>query len=930
MLPLPSKLKLLRQILYSGRSAVLVLFSTTAVGGIEFSTLPQLLDRGTHAFSQGDYHTAADTFAKIEELYSKEPEWESGALPTKLLPISGYTAFKASKYDLSSYHLELFLDEYSEDSPNENFASFCLALALTESGETAKAIEQFRSFRNSSVSIEQATVAVTHEARLLKETNQIKQANDLLVSTLAKSPAGRAKTQAALLLIRNYIENQQFDNAGTVLFETHWSENAMPELAVLSFSAIEVGDYLLQQNKPREALLCYRLVRDKVRLLELQKEAFAELEQRYETKRRELSMEAHLWDDFYGRVLHNTQSHLDALSNMEDYSEFLAIRKGKAFSNEKRYREAWLIFENLSQSVNDEISSIGFSNWIRSAKALERTEESIVIAKAHLQRHPESKEAANTLLDLGSSLVDLKRFDEALDVFTSIIESQQHPNLYYPALFQRAIIFVRLKQFPNARNDFALVSQSSDDNHFKTQAQNWVALTYFLEGSFRESLDHFKKNHSEFNKSRYKSESLYRIACCQFALGEIDNCIQSLYSYIESYPGFLREDETYLLLGDCYLEEGNFSEAIAYYQKVSSSFVDVYFHAHLQIAFAYELSGQVDQAIESLEQSLQHWTGTSHAIDSHHELARIFLGNGQWENAESTVTQVLQKHGNKVEAENILNCIQLLNKKENYFQNLSTLAHNTQQTNITLRCRLQLCQALFLKNQGKKHQAEVMLLELPNELEFEKLPIEVLAYSGLELARIQSPAGEEMLNHLLRYYPESKYINFAHYGLSITSKFDGDKILELAWLNKISQATPEFPYFQESQLAKGNALSLNHEYKSAQTVFEEILRQRTISSEHKAQALLGLARNEHLQADYEKSIAYYQRIYTLYPAYDNIVAESYTQSAVLFGKLGEAEKAANTCREFLRQKRFEAHPFKSQIELTLEQAMANLSAATQL
>ena len=67
----------------------------------------------------------------------------------------------------------------------------------------------------------------------------------------------------------------------------------------------------------------------------------------------------------------------------------------------------------------------------------------------------------------------------------------------------------------------------------------------------------------------------------------------------------------------------------------------------------------------------------------------------------------------------------------------------------------------------------------------------------------------------------------------------------------------------------------------------------------KPKSMLGIAACFEAEGDFRKAIPYYQRIYVLYGAYTDQVAEAYLRSGLAFEKLQDPGAAARTYREML-------------------------------
>jgi tetratricopeptide (TPR) repeat protein len=70
-----------------------------------------------------------------------------------------------------------------------------------------------------------------------------------------------------------------------------------------------------------------------------------------------------------------------------------------------------------------------------------------------------------------------------------------------------------------------------------------------------------------------------------------------------------------------------------------------------------------------------------------------------------------------------------------------------------------------------------------------------------------------------------------------------------------------------------------------------------------AEALRGLAETALVTGDSARAIACFQRIYTLYQAYTDLVSEAYYRSAILFEQGGDLEAAYNSYRELADNQR---------------------------
>ena len=126
----------------------------------------------------------------------------------------------------------------------------------------------------------------------------------------------------------------------------------------------------LSNELVEEAREAYRLTPSSSALVDKQKRKLEELTQTFKARKASVGMGAIMWTDFYEQLISSATAQLSALQESEDYSEALQLRRGRSALLANRAREAWLIFERLSQSDNSEIAEVAHFNWILAAKEL--------------------------------------------------------------------------------------------------------------------------------------------------------------------------------------------------------------------------------------------------------------------------------------------------------------------------------------------------------------------------------------------------------------------------------------------------------------------------------------------------------------------------------------------------------------------------------
>ncbi len=867
---------------------------------IEYETMPDLIDRGTRAFSSGDYTEAATAFQKLQTIYSEEPEWQETRLSEKLMPLAGYAALKAGLYDQAIDSLGTFLDQDSSAYSQEIFVKYTLALALKKKGDLENALKAFEDFRNGSSSTSQQGIAFIHEADIHLESNEPAIATKLLEGVIESDAAIRVRTQARLRLLQEQINRDNLGDAAQTLLNSPWGSDTMPELALLAFLAIESGDAFLKNEMYAEALRAYQLVPTKNVLLQKQTQKLASLKRVFAERKSEVGMGGFMWTDFYEQVIQSASAQLEALKASPDYTDQLALRRGRASLLAGRPFESWLLFERIAHNSSSDYAEQGHLNWILAAKELRRFTAAIEIANNYLQLYPGSESIDDALMLIASSLIESERYNEAIKALTELSENAANHEYRISSLYQRGQCHMRMGNYIAARSDFEKVAESDSDTLLKQRAELWTGISYFLESNFEVALGAFKDLYSKAEYEDLKGEALYRAACCMYSLYRYEDATKTLVEYSNHFAGHTREFEAQLLLGDCYFAQNRLEEAIDRYQSIPEDLPELAHLAAIQSAFAHQEANQVEDAVRVLERRSRLTIDPYNYSEIQLIYAEMQLNRENPEKALAALEQAVSEHGDALNAENMLEVLEQLARLKGGDYSLR-FNRALDQGKYRLAARLGLLQALDLRANGLVFQANEAFLELANEIPMEALPPECLAHIGLELIKLEFESGTQLHEFLLEKYPYSSYLPFAYYGFAKAEAEANQLGAALGWLDRIGTSNINSPVYVPTLQLEGSVRMQSGEYASSQIAFETILSFRWASSEEKATSLLSLAKLKGLQGHPKQAVAYCQRVFTLYPGVTDAAAQGYLGSAEYLAQIEEPAKAKEILDEFLER-----------------------------
>lgn len=207
-------------------------------------------------------------------------------------------------------------------------------------------------------------------------------------------------------------------------------------------------------------------------------------------------------------------------------------------------------------------------------------------------------------------------------------------------------------------------------------------------------------------------------------------------------------------------------------------------------------------------------------------------------------------------------------------------------------------------------RADATLLSINRFVPLDQQDAETLAAVGLVLIRRGYLSADDYCEQLLVEHSDHFERGTAYFGKARLAADAGHLEKARRWLRRFLEETPTHPIAVDARLLAADILTRQGLHADAREVLEEMLQLKRLRGRPHARALAGLARIETDLEKPERAIAYWQRIYTLYRAYPEIVAESYWESALLFEQIGNLTAARNTLIELLdepRLKKFEAY-----------------------
>lgn len=901
------------------------------------ATMQETLQLGVTAFTNGDYANAAAAFDHLSTAFGKEPQY-APLIPT-LLPIHAYACQMSEQPDRAIALYQQFLELPNQQAQRRAFVLFSLAQAYQNSGQLEEAVATYQGFIETAPDSPEAVLSAMRQAELYFEIEDDQKGIDRLTGFAASDrvPASLGM-QAQLRALQKALEMDDFAQAQEILFNYHWQVEQMPELAVLTFAALELGNYLLNRGEHDAAIRAYRHVTPRDQLIAIQLERLRALQISWNERQAMAGTGYHaeaIWDDYFRNLITRVQGQLKSLEEAEDYTPGYQMRLGQAFLLAERPREAYLIFRHLAEdeSLADDLRGSAHYRWILAANAMENWDDSLAIAQVFLDRYPGHPEAPGAIYLIADACQELKQYRQAIEVLTELLDNYPQHALVNRWLFKRGFNYVLAQDFPAARKDFQAVLAQESKGILADQVRLWDAMSYFFARDYGTAMTQFDAAIAVTpTQSPVYAELLYRRAQTLYSARDYAEALVATDAFIKDYPEHLRTPEARVLRGDILMGAGRLLEASNQFARVGPDAGPLFTYAVFQ-------RGKIQKALESYDLMIEHFTDYVRRDDVPDKMrvaeALYWIGwareqQGQPEVAFPLFIEALAEHGNDVKAGETLAILQALQKLhqryhagelriaadiEDPFGLLTTpnfddwLLTQLNQANDagqwTWFARINIYRAQRFRQQGDYVREGMALLEVAERVPMEDLDPEGLAMAGDQLLTIGSTSAQSYFAYLMEEYPRSMQLGAAYYGLARLAVQAGNIAEAEAWLNRFEAVTAFHPAGPQVKLLRGQLLVELGQIDQAISVLQDLLRLKSARGRPHAQALLGIAA-AHLKAgDTAKAIAHYQRVYTLYRAYPEEVVAAYVASAPLFEQRGDLRAAYNTWRELLANPRLE-------------------------
>ena len=898
--------------------AIVLLFagSTLSLLGQTVLTLQEQTESAVSAFAKGDYIACYWQFEAMELDYGTEPEFLARKFQQLILPVRGYAALMADRPTDALVCFEKLLKQYNPDKGLFAFVLYNQAIAQSQTQALAAAVQSFHQFQQMFAGTNEAALALLQEANLRFEMGEVEQAETLLDTFYESKPPETLRMQARLRALQIAGETQSTERARRILFETDWDVAAMPDIAILSFAALDIGDLLLEEGHYGDAIRAYRLTLPHAALIEKQRERLQAAQVRLAQNG---LFASEIWKSHYQQMIARLKSQLDLLETMADYTPGLYLRSGQAYLLGKRYREAILLFQTVanSEDFDDDIRAESHYRWILALSEAGKWQNARDTAHGFLKEHPGHRLINNALFLVARAYQLEGQYMEAIRVLDDLIDNfpddPQAPRWY----FTRGYNFCALENYGLARESFDNGLRRFPESNLALQTRLWRGLSFFFERNYPESLTVLNALRQESEEHPLHPEILFRTANVYYAQRDYKRTLSLIDTLTVDFPDHHRASEAQALRGDTFMGTGKLERAIHAFHQVPPDDVKLFDYAVFQITKIYKVLERYSSLRDHLQAYINREDSDERARVSE---ALYWIGwslrqEGRGVEAFPLFETALKRFGNNPKAlavGSILSAYAELHSRVAQTDSglpdfdewlMEATEKSLEDRHLTWFARLTCFRAERQRKELGAKRADATLLSINRFVPLDQQDAETLATVGRVLIRRGYLSADDYCEQLLVEHPDHFERGTAYFGKARLAA-DADQLEKARrWLYRFLQETSTHMLAADVRLLTARILTRQGLHADACDVLEEMLQLKSLRGRPHAHALAELAR---IETDLEKpgrAIPYWQRIYTVYRGYPEIMAEAYWESALLFEKIGDLEAARNTLAELLDETR---------------------------
>ena len=504
------------------------------------------------------------------------------------------------------------------------------------------------------------------------------------------------------------------------------------------------------------------------------------------------------------------------------------------------------------------------------------------------------------------SFVNTEQFEDAeIEMRKLVHRFPEHPQKARIE-FYLALSIAMQERFVEAVALFKTWLQTYPSHILAPDVQYWMPISLYYDGKYEEALPYFDQYAQANPMSIYAPEATYRAACCRYALEDYARCAADTLAWLEQNPDHYFRREAAIMRGDALAVLGEFDAAKeAYHLSMNPSAGPFYYMALTQISRVHKALAETNDYLQMSQDYVQYikdMPDDGNIIDAAYNAGWALRQIGRPDQSRILYWQMIERHGNTPAWEGF--DLMLADLAGMYPRGTDEYATELRaryeralaSQRLTLAARLAWAEAQLLPPDQQARSLAIF----SGRFKADYLGAETLVWLGRAWIDNGMPSsGIPHLELLLEKYPDSRHVPEAQTLLAQQALDHKEYDAALLYADSVLANAAEIEFILEATFCRAEALRGLARHGEAISDYNAILANRAAPRRLKPDALLGIASCMEAQKEYAQAIAYYQRVYVLYGAYQKAVITAYLRSGDCFEKLADKPAALKTYQEFL-------------------------------
>jgi len=893
-----------------------------------------LFRSGIQNFTAGKHAEAIPFFTQLIEVFGREP-----SLQVEIE--KAYYGLGCSYYNTGEYPecitaftkmIELYPKARTIDE-----AYFRMAAAHQMQDNYEEAIKAYQKVTGSFPDSPFAEDSAFYTALAFMATDKSAEAVSAFEVFVTAFPRSDLVPQAMVFMARSYFQGGDYIKALETLEKVGGRTRSLDHIVYANFLAMEIGDVAFDETEYHTALRAFRRVRTNESMIRFQKKLVAGAEQMLEASRRAVVPPSDLSRHFRNerRIMASVGTLKQALEKLEstpDYDASLFHRIGRCFYSVDRYWEAYTAYKRVVTDAKDPIlQEACHFDLVLVLNRLRRFNELIAEADRYLATYGKDEKLIKAervpavAFMRAEAYINQEMFEEA-EKEMALLEKNYPQHVQMPRIkFYRALAIAMQERFPESIELFKAWLKEYPEHIMGAEVSYWLPISMYYEGLYEEAIPLFDSYVDNYAMTVYAPEAAYRSALCKYSLEDYDRAASELVTWLEDYPDHVFKWEAMVTLGDSYSAIGELEKAKQAYLGVTSEAGPMEYLALTQINKVFKaLDTEQDyrQMADVHIRYLKSNPNSANMIESAYNAGWALKQIGRIDEARKLYWSTIEQFGNNKQWDGFGPLIKDLRSmyKDLTPQDMEqdfekTIQKARAENRPTLVSRL-VKEILAWRDTTDAEQAA----ELERRFSVDVLDAEALAFMGNAFVRNGEVArGQPLLERVLTNFPTSRFVDVAYTrkAEALLQEKKYEEALVSATIAFEKSMDPEL--MMESVYAKAQALAGLERYKEAIEEFNNVLASRSSPKILKPRSMLQAAACHEALGEFNKAVPYYQRVYVMYGAYVEEMAQAYLRSAAAFEKLQDRQAVIRTYVEMLGVESLKGRPEAEQAKKILAQ-----------